>query len=109
MKHHYGPQFLLRRWTNAAGKLRTYRIRDGRLTWKDLGPRYTGYENGLYALLAGALGFADDHLEKRLFGPIDNGAAKVLDKLEQHDVLTEDEHIAWTFFLCSLRVRQPDV
>jgi len=109
MRHHYVPQFLLRRWTDAAGKLRTYTMRSGRLTQKDMGPRYTGYENGLYALVAGMLGFPDDHLEKRLFGPIDNNAAVALDKMERRAPLTEDDHIAWTFFLCSLRVRQPDV
>ena len=75
MRHHYVPQFLLRRWINAAGKLRTYTMRDGRLTRKDMGPKSTGYENGLYALVAGVLGFPEDHLEKRLFGPIDNDAA----------------------------------
>lgn len=57
MRHHYVPQFLLRRWTNAAGKLRIYKMRDGRLTRKDMGPKSTGYENGLYALVAGVLGF----------------------------------------------------
>ncbi|MBL0023459.1 MAG: DUF4238 domain-containing protein [Sphingomonadales bacterium] len=109
MRHHYVPQFLLRRWTDTAGKLRIYKMRDGRLTRKDMGPKSTGYENGLYALVAGVLGFPEDHLEKRLFGPIDNNAAVALDKIERRAVLTDDDHIAWTFFLCSLRIRQPDV
>ena len=109
MRHHYVPQFLLRRWTDAAGKLRAYTMRSGRLTRKDTGPKYTGYENGLYALVAGVLGFPEDHLEKRLFGPIDNDAAVALGKIERRAVLTEEDHIAWTFFLCSLRIRQPDV
>lgn len=109
MRHHYVPQFLLRRWTDTAGKLRIYKMRDGRLTRKDMGPKSTGYENGLYALVAGVLGFPEDDLEKRLFGPIDNNAAVALDKIERRAVLTDDDHIAWTFFLCSLRIRQPDV
>lgn len=109
MRHHYVPQFLLRRWTNATGKLRAYRIRDGRLTFGDLGPKFTAYENGLYAIAGAAFGFPADHLERRLFGPIDNAAAKALEKIEQREVLTEEDHIAWTFFLCSLRIRQPDV
>ena len=50
-----------------------------------------------------------DILEQRIFAPIDDGAAKVLIKLESHEGLSEDEHIAWTFFLGSLRTRQPDV
>lgn len=72
-------------------------------------PEYTGFEHDLYGLVANALGVGQDHLEKRLFGPIDSKAAVVLDKLERHEVLSEDEHIAWTFFLSSLRMRQPDV
>lgn len=109
MRHHYVPQFLLRRWTNASGKLRTYTIRDGRLTFRDLGPKFTGYENGLYAIVSAAFGFPADHLERRLFGPIDNDAARALEKIERRETLSEGDHIAWTFFLCSLRIRQPDV
>lgn len=109
MRHHYVPQFLLRRWTNVSGKLRTYAIRENRLTVRDLGPKYTGFENGLYAIMAGVFGLHEDHLERRLFSPIDNKAARALDKIAQRLVLTEDDHIAWTFFLSSLRVRQPDV
>src|SRR3546814_4147455 len=109
MGHHHVPLCLPRPWTNAAGKPRIYNMRDGRFTRKDMGPKTTGYENALYALIAGVLGFPEDHLEKRLFGPIDNNAAVALDKIERRAVLTEDDHIAWTFFLCSLRIRQPDV
>ena len=109
MKHHYVPQFLLRRWTDASGKVRTYSVRDDRVTISDLGPRYTGYENRLYALAATIAGVGKDHLEKRLFGPIDSNAARALDKLERRVMLSEDDQIAWTFFLASLRMRQPDV
>jgi hypothetical protein len=109
VKHHYVPQFLLRRWTNETGRLHCFSVRNGRLVCSERAPEYTGFEKDLYGILANALGVGEDHLEKRLFGPIDSNAARVLDKLEQHRVLTEDEHIAWTFFLSSLRIRQPDV
>lgn len=108
MKHHYVPQFLLRRWTSATGKLRIYSVRNGRLVGTDRAPEYTGYENGLYAVIAHALGFSKDVIEKKLFGPIDNDAARVLEKLEAHESISEEQHIAWTFFLSSLRIRQPD-
>ena len=108
VKHHYVPQFLLRRWTNTAGRLRSFSFRHGKLVSKDLAPRYTGFENGLYALAANALGIAEDTIERRLFSPLDNNAAKVLAKLERHEQITEDDHIAWTFFLSSLKVRQPE-
>jgi hypothetical protein len=91
------------------GLLFCFSVRRGRLVCSERAPEYTGYENDLYGTLANALGIGEDHLEKRLFGPIDSDAARVLGKLEQHTELVEDEHIAWTFFLSSLRVRQPDV
>lgn len=108
VKHHYVPQFLLRRWTSAAGKLRVFAIRNGQLVCSERAPEYTGYENGLYAVMANVFGFSQDVIERKLFGPIDNDAAKVLEKLERHETITEVEHIAWTFFLNSLRIRQPD-
>jgi hypothetical protein len=109
MKHHYVPQFFLKRWANAVGKVNVFQIRDGGIFNRARSPEYTGFERDLYGLVANALGIGQDHLEKRLFGPIDNNAALVLNKLERHEALSEDEHIAWTFFLSSLRMRQPDV
>lgn len=108
MKHHYVPQFLLRRWTGADGKLQIFAVRNGKLVCKSRTPEYTGYENDLYAIVAGALGHPADLLERKFFGPLDNNAAKTLEKLEHHKAISEDEHIAWTFFLSSLRIRQPD-
>nr|WP_281288893.1 DUF4238 domain-containing protein [Sphingomonas xanthus] len=109
MKHHYVPQFLLRRWSNANGKLYVFAMCNGRLVCSERAPEYTGFEHDLYAVIANAIGLSEDVLERKLFGPIDKNASKVLEKLEQHAPISEDEHIAWTFFLSSLRVRQPDV
>ena len=50
-------------------------------------PEYTGFENELYAVVANAVDLAEDVLEKRVFGPIDSNAARVLEKLE-HDRLS---------------------
>ena len=109
MKHHYVPQFFLKRWADGAGKVHVFQLRNGEIVSRARRPEYTGFEYDLYGLVANALGVGQDHLEKRLFGPIDSNAAIVLDKLERHQVLSEDEHIAWTFFLSSLRMRRPDV
>src|SRR3546814_1797325 len=59
-------------------------------------------------LFRSVLGFSRDVVEEKIFARIDDGAAKALEKLERHDGLSEDDHIAWTFFLSSLRIRQPD-
>lgn len=109
MKHHYVPQFLLRRWCDAGGKLQSFKVLDGRVVSNALAPEYTGYEDGLYALGDNALGIEQDHLEKRLFGPIDNDAAVALGKIERREAITPDDKIAWAFFLNSLRLRKPDV
>jgi hypothetical protein len=102
------PQFLLRRWTNTAGKLHVFSRRNGRLVSTERAPRSTGFVDGLYAIVAGAFGLSADHIERKLFGTIDNNAAVALGKLESHEAFTPDEQIAWTFFLSSLRIRQPD-
>ena len=109
MKHYYVPQFFLKRWVDAVDKVHVFQVRNGSISSRARSPEYTGFEYDLYGLVANALGVGQDHLEKRLFGPIDSNAAIVLGKLERHEMLSEDEHAAWTFFLSSLRMRQPDV
>jgi len=86
-----------------------FQVRDRTISGRARKPEYTGFEYDLYGLVANALGVGEDHIEKRLFGPIDSNAAIVLGKLEYHEPLNEDQHVAWTFFLSSLRIRQPDV
>lgn len=108
VKHHYVPQFLLRRWCNDAGKLQSFVVRDGRVLHSTVAPRYTGYENALYAVIANVLGIDEHHLERKLFSPLDSDAAIALGKIERREAISEDDRIAWAFFLNSLRVRQPD-
>lgn len=109
MKHHYVPRFLLRRWCDARGKLQSFKVTDGRVVSNALAPEYTGYEDGLYAVSDNPLGIEEDHIEKRLFGPIDNDAAVALGKIERHEAITPKDKIAWAFFLNSLRLRKPDI
>ena len=108
MRHHYVPQFLLRHWTNDAGKLHVFSQRNGRLVSTERAPRSTGFVDDLYAIADGVLGFPVDLIERKLFGTIDNKAAIALGKLEMHEAFTVDDQIAWLFFLSSLRIRQPD-
>lgn len=109
MKHHYVPQFLLKRWQDESGKVNVFTLKKGHLVSSKRAPKWTGFENDLYAIVANALGLARDVLERKIFSPLDNNAAKALEKLERHEALSEHDHIAWTFFLSSLRIRQPDV
>jgi hypothetical protein len=109
VKHHYVPQFFLKRWADADGKVHVFQVRHGTILGRARRPEYTGFEYDLYGLVSNAFGLGKDHLEERLFGPIDSNAAVVLDKLERHQAISEHERVAWTFFLSSLRIRQPDV
>ena len=109
MRHHYVPQFLLKRWQDSSGKVHVFTIKKDKLVCSKRAPKWTGFENDLYAIVANAVGLANDVLERKIFSPLDNNAAKALEKLERHEALTEDDHIAWTFFMSSLRIRQPDV
>lgn len=109
MNHHFVPQFVLRRWCNEAGKLQSFRIVHGRVACRATTPEYTGFEPRLYAIFSKVFGIDEDHLEKKLFGPIDSNGAVALAKIEQGGGLSEDDHIAWAFFLSSLRLRQPDM
>jgi len=109
MKHHYVPQFLLRRWCDETGRLQSFSVRDGRVLSSARAPEYTGYESALYAVVANALGIDDDNIEKRFFSPLDNSAAVALGMIERREPIGLDEKAAWALFLNSLRVRQPDV
>lgn len=84
-------------------------MRAGRVRHSALAPRYTGYENALYAVVAKTLGIGEDHLERKFFSPLDSAAATALGKIERRKAISVDDKIAWAFFLNSLRVRQPDV
>ncbi len=108
MKHHFVPQFLLRRWIDASGKVRVFEIKAGKLVSDSTAPEYTGYEDDLYAVDGRGLGVETHHFEETLFKPIDSDGANALKKLESKEELSADEHHAWTTFLASLRVRSPD-
>lgn len=112
MKHHYVPQFLLRQWLTDASptKIHVFTVRSGKLISKPRSPEYTGYENDLYALTHESVaGLGKHDLEEKLFKPIDSDAAVALWKIRDLTALTAYEHRSWTIFLCSLRIRQPDV
>jgi len=91
MKHHYVPQFLLRRWCDETGRLQSFSVRDGRVLSSARAPEYTGYESALYAVVANALGIDDDHIEKRFFSPLDNSAAVALGMIERREPIGLDE------------------
>lgn len=94
MKHHYVPQFLLRRWCDAQGRVQSFKVVNGNVAANALAPEYTGYEDDLYAVGTNQVGVEQDHLERRLFGPIDSDAAVALGKIERREPITPREKIA---------------
>ena len=105
-RHHYLPVFYLRRWVGSRGRVcRYYRPRD-RVVASDVGPDFTGYEEGLYQLD----GTADPQMiETKFFRAVDNNAAPVLESMlhEGPGALDEDKRRSWTLFLMSMLMRSP--
>ncbi len=72
----------------------------------DVGPDFTGYEEGLYQLD----GTADPQkIETKFFRAVDNNAAPVLESMlhEGPGALDEDKRRSWTLFLMSMLMRSP--
>lgn len=114
MRHHYVPQFLLRAWAEATPdkKVEAFRLDLPRLPSSRHAPKYTAYEEGLYALSAPVVaGMEQEAVEKHLLQHIDSLAAGVLRKLTAGGFtgLTPHDRCDWARFLMSLRLRQPSI
>ena len=75
-------------------------------------PKATAYQDNLYALTKPEVaGMSQQAIETDLMSHIDNYAAPVRVKMEQHGLknLSIPERQDWVRFLMSLRVRQPDI
>lgn len=108
-RHHYIPEFYLKRWCAANGKLvefsKPYR---NIVKPKRVSPRETGFIDRLYAL-EGLPEIYSAQVESEFFRPIDGLAATVLQKMESNTKLLEaEERVAWTQFLISLIYRTPE-
>jgi hypothetical protein len=110
-KHHYIPQFYLRKWARPDGRVLCYkRITAGAVTADWVTPKSTGFEKDLYTL---------EHLpedirqaiEKEVTADVDNRAAAAMQKMitaKSADSLTADDRLAWAQFVVSLPIRNPD-
>ena len=114
MRHHYVPQFLLRSWTDCTsdGKIEVFRVDLNPLSSTRHTPKYTGFEEDLYALsMPVVAGMEQQAIEKKFLKIVDNYAALVRNKLENEGLrtLTLEERRHWAIFLMSLRLRQPEI
>ena len=113
MRHHYVPEFLLKRWaeTTADKKIEAFRLDLPRIPSKRHPPKSVGFESDLYALNRNhAAGLEKQHVETKILNPVDNYAAIVLKKLLTGglDSLTEKDNLNWVIFLISLKFRTPE-
>lgn len=114
MRHHYVPEFLQKPWTEntSDGKLEVFRLDLPHIPSSRHTPKYTGFDDNLYALTKDTVAGMDKQaIEKLFLKHVDNNAALVRDKLERQGLklLNPDDKAHWTRFLMSLRFRQPDV
>jgi hypothetical protein len=84
MRHHYVPQFLLRAWakTQPDKRVEVFRLDLPDLPSSRHAPKYTAYEDNLYALTMSLVaGMEQQAVEKYLLQQIDNLGAGMLRKL----------------------------
>jgi hypothetical protein len=104
-KHHYVPQFLLRQWADASGKLKCWSWRDNEITFSLLSPREALFSNHLYR----ASDIEDQGVFEKALSNLESRAASVLKKLcdsSSPDLEVEDFSV-WASFLLSQRSRIP--
>lgn len=114
MRHHYVPQFLLRPWAEGSfdGKLEVFRLDLDRLSSSRRAPKYTAFEDDLYALSKPEVaGMEKQAIEKIFLRQVDNLAARAHQKLARKGLssLTNEEWSDWVRFLMSLLARQPGI
>jgi hypothetical protein len=114
MRHHYVPEFLLRAWadTQPDGKVEVFRLDLPHVPSNRHAPKYTGYEDNLYALTIPVVaGMEQQAVEEHLLRRIDDLAAAVVRKLTTNGLvsLTLEDRCDWARFLMSLRLRQPAI
>lgn len=112
MRHHYVPQFLLAAWAEGAAdwRLEVFRLDLPNLPTSRHAPRYTAFEDNLYALTRPVVaGMRQQAVETLVLRRVDEMAANVRRKMIAQGLasLAPDERMDWARFLMSLRVRQP--
>ncbi len=111
-KHHYIPEFYLRRWTDhASRKLTEYCRRHTGVVARPTSPGGTGYVPGLYKLPDAEPG-EEYVIETKLMKSIDNWASKAIQSMMVDGPfpgkLEPRQALGWCQFLYSLIVRNPE-
>ncbi len=108
-RHHYVPVFYLKQWAAQDGRLIEFSRPYGKkIVAQSVFPKESGFEWQLYS--TDGVPHEDRHkIETEVMKPLDNDAAKALDRLYGHDTLwPEDERAGWSKFVFSLLTRGPE-
>jgi hypothetical protein len=107
-KHHYNPAFYLGRFAGQDGDVHEMRLVRGKVILKSRHPDATGFKRDLYRI-EGAPEEHSQHLEVRFMSPLDNGAAKALERIEAGDTMdwSADERSEWVRFIIGFLFRNP--
>lgn len=109
-KHHYLPQFFMRRWADVEGKVIEYRRPRNDLVHKKKDPAQTGYVNELYSNTNESDPVKRQALEMVFMQQVDSQAAHALVHIEQYGTKPNDAKLrdAWSRFLMSMVHRTPE-
>ncbi|WP_271078549.1 DUF4238 domain-containing protein [Aurantiacibacter sp. MUD61] len=107
-RHHYIPQFWIKRWADENGFVKRYRKFGLKLDIRSEPPKSVGYFYNLYDLPEGLR--QDVSLEELFFKPLDDKASKVFARLneETNPTLDGEETATLAIFILSLLHRSPD-
>ncbi len=107
-KQHSVPQFLLRKWMGSDKKIGLFRKDVPGLPFSRRSPKATGFDRGSYSF-QGVKAAEINLVEEQVMQPIDDNAARVIDKLlESGADKLSSEDVRWLFiFAESLEMRTP--
>lgn len=107
-RHHYIPEFYLKRWAIAGELVEFSKPYGTEVKPKRVSPKQTGWGKWLYAL-DGLPGEAAQLPELEFFRPVDTRASDVLSKIEHGaQPLLDADRVAWAQFMLSLIFRHPE-
>ena len=108
-KHHYIPVFYSKEWAGPDGRVCEYSRPYNVVKPKRVHPDGTGYIRGLYTVPHNNP-HVSEFIEREFFKITDNGAARVLQlfKLGKEIAWTSDTRSAWSRFIISLMIRNPE-
>ncbi len=108
-RHHYIPEFYLKRWQLGGDRLLEFSRPHGPdVRYRRVAPKQTGYVDKLY-LLEHLPPELQNGFEERFFRPVDSKAATVLGRFEASDFdLDSVARSSWARFIMSLTFRAPE-